>query len=176
MAGFPENVMDEIAVSMAQYMPDSIVVEADPLAVPPVVEVTEPVPIVRRPLRYVDPARTIGLHAVDWTPEAGSAVMGQEEPQLARYLIRIQNLIKAGDEDEGRSLYVIDAKMIRAILYRDTALRVRCGELSEELLDTLERFKKFGVRNQRFLNNELSGQFVFLATTELWVETEVTQL
>jgi len=116
------------------------------------------------------------LHVVDWTPDPNSAQMGQMENVLNTYLIRIQNLVKHTDEEEGRNLYVLDAKMVRVILYRDSALRVRLGSLDETIMGTQERFKRMGIRNQRFLNNELSGQFVFLATTDLWVETEVTQL
>lgn len=176
MAGFPENILDELEQSFTEFMPPVILVAADPTATPPVVEESESIPIARRPLRFTDPERSVGLHAVDWSPLDDSAQIGQMEPGISRYMLRIQNLVKHTDEEEGRALYVADAKMVRAILYRDAGLRVRLGELNETILDTIERFKRMGVRTQRFLNNELSGQFVFLATTELWVETEITQL
>ncbi len=166
MAIFPESILDEVEVSLLQYMPDTVYEG-----------ISTPVEVLRRPLRYSDPDRSVGIHPVDWTPdEQGSSFIGQNEPGIARYIFRVMNLVKHTDEEEGRALYVLDAKMIRAILYRDTALRVRLGTLNETILGTIERFKRIGIRNQRFLNNELSGQFVFLATTELYVDTEITTL
>lgn len=176
MPGFPENILDELELSISTNFPPVPVIDPDPTAFPPVAGTTTSIPIARRPLRYMDPERSVGLHVVDWTPDPNSVQMGQAELALNTYLVRIQNLVKHSDEEEGRNLYVLDAKMVRVILYRDTALRVRLGSLNETIMGTQERFKRMGIRNQRFLNNELSGQFVFLATTDVWIETEVTQI
>jgi hypothetical protein len=157
MAGFPENVIDALKPSFDAHLTDH--------------------KFIPRPLRFTDPERSLGIYALQWNPEQeDSAQIGQMEPALARYQFRIQNLIKAADEVEGRGLYTASAKIVRAILYRDPALRVRLCELSEEVLGSVERVKRYGVRAQGYLNNELRSQFVYLATTDMWVETEVTQL
>lgn len=167
MSGFPENIIEEVKQSLTDFMPKTTLPD----------QTQVDVPIIERPLRFSDPERSIGVHPVDWQPVQQSAQIGQQENALARYLIRIQNMVKHTDEIEGRAMYNADAKMIRVILYRDQGLRVRLGELNETLLDTIERFKRMGIQTQRFMNNELStGSFVYLATTDLWVETEITQL
>jgi hypothetical protein len=85
-------------------------------------------------------------------------------------------MVKSLEEQEGRVAFTLHAKMVRAILYRDPDLRVRLGGLQEELLSTAERVKRYGVMRQDFLTNELQGTFVFLASTDLFVETETTAL
>lgn len=155
--GFPENIIDVLFDRFEATMPDHHVA--------------------RRPLRYTDPARSVGVFVVNWQPdEEDSSLIGQAEPALSRYFIRIQNMIQAAGEEEGRALYAADAKIVRAMLYRDPTLRVRLTELTETVFGTIERLQRFGVRTQSFLNNELQGQFVYLATTDLWIETEITEL
>lgn len=128
--------------------------------------------ILDRPLRVNDPNRCVGLYPVDWNPELDSFEMPGVEPTLGRYTYRVQNLVKHSNEEEGRVVYAKDSKIVRAILYRDQELRLRLHGIAETTLGFVERFKRMGVRQQRFLNNELQGQFIFLATTEVWLETE----
>src|ERR1700752_2892664 len=128
--------------------------------------------IVDRALRPTDPPRSVGMFPTDWFPDVDSHEIGGREPTLGRYTYRIQTLVKHTNEEEGRALYAKDAKIIRAILYRDAELVTRLTGLQEITLGGIERVKRWGVRNQRYLNNELQGQFIFLATTELWLETE----
>lgn len=162
MPGFPENVVDELAVSFTEHMAG---VDDDP-----------PAEILKRPLRHTDPALSLGIYAYNWVPNPDSAQIGQHEPALATYLYRIQLMVKHATETEARALFTSHGKIVRAILYRDTALRVRLAALQEDLLGSRERFMRFGVRNQSFLNNELRGTFVYLATTDLWVETETADI
>lgn len=128
--------------------------------------------IVDRPLKPTDPARTVGMFPTDWVPDLESIELSSREPTLGRYTYRIQTLVKHTSEEEGRALYAKDAKIIRAILYRDPQLVTRLTALQEVTLGAVERVKRWGVRNQKYLNNELQGQFIFLATTEMWLETE----
>lgn len=153
---FPGSIVAQIAESLGDFLPEHS--------------------IALRPLRQTDPNRSIGIYSANWTPVADSAMIGQQEAPLARYTIRVQNMIKAMDEAEGRAAFTLEAKAIRAILYRNTDLRVRLAGLQEELLSTVERVKRYGVVKQDFITNELSGVFVFLASTELFVETETTAI
>jgi len=132
--------------------------------------------VLLRPVRFTDPSRSVSLFVVNWQPDEGEHLIGQVEPATARYIIRIQNFVKAADETEARSLYAVDSKTVRAILYRSDALRLAFSSLSETFLGSVERVQRYGVAQQNFLNNELKGQFVYIATTDLWVETEITKL
>lgn len=137
-------------------------------------EVT-PRAILSRQLRPTDPARSISFYPVDVVPDLESMEIdgaGPPEPTIQRYSYRAQVLIKHSNEVEGRALYSQDAKFLLAILYRDTELRLRLAAIQESLLGSLERFKKLGVVRQRYLNNEFQGTFIYLSTTDLWVETE----
>lgn len=155
--GFPGNVLGEIELSLQDYMPMF--------------------QVIRRPVRQTDPERTIGLFLVDWTPRMDSVLIGpQWEPELATYEYRLQLLIKHTDEIEGRRMFGAASKSLKAILYRDPDLVVRLTTLNETVLDVRETVKRFGVRRQRFLNNEIRGSFLYLAATDLWVETESTKL
>ena len=150
--GFPMNIVDEIHAAFVRLMPDHTVID--------------------RPLRYADPARSIGIQVAETTPLANTQQIGQLEPTVERYQLRIQNLVKHSDEILGKAWFALDAKSIKAVLYRDTTLRLRLASLTEEVLGTRETVKQWGVTRQRFLSNELRSQFVYLATTDFWLETE----
>lgn len=135
--------------------------------------------IVRRPIRSGDPAQTIGIFAFDWTPTPGSAEMNSahlKEPTLQTYTIRIQLLRKDADEVSGRASAALDTKILRTVLYRDSDLQVSLGQLTEDLLGSRERMQRWGLRNQRFFNNQVGAQFLFLTQTDFWAETESTVL
>ena len=155
---FPLNVVDVIQTTLKEKLPRSEYV------------------ILRRPLRTADPNNSIGLFPNDWMPREGSREMGFIGDTLGVYSVRIHLLVKVGNEEEGRAQYAVRAKKLRTILAHDADLHVRLGGLAEVDDSTQERLRRYGVRNQRFLNNELSGQFLFLATTEFWVETETSRV
>jgi hypothetical protein len=152
MADFPMSVIDILHVRFTELFTDRSIVD--------------------RSLRPTDPARSIGLFPVDWTPDLESFEMPQFEPTLGRYAYRVQTLVKHTNEEEGRAIYAKDAKIIRAIIMRDQTLRSRLTSVQEVTLGYRERVKRWGIRGTRYLNNEISGQFIFLATTDLWVECE----
>lgn len=155
--GFPLNIVDVLAARL----------EA-------VVEGLSTRPL-KRPLRLSDPAVSLGVHAQDWHPE-GLQQIGQVEPTLGQYIIRVQTMVKHTNEEEGRALYTSMSKYVRILLYRDPQIRTQITVLSEDLLGTRERVQKFGVRQQRFLNNEFNSAMVYLGTTEFFVETEIVAL
>ncbi len=154
--GFPHNIVEVFQTLYKERMPDH--------------------EIITRPVRIADPNLSLGIYVMDWMPDMSSLQIGQEEPALARYRIRLQNLIKHTDEQEARGLFATSAKIVRVILVRDPALRVRLTELQEEILNSRERLLRFGVAQQSFLNNKIDRSFTFLATTDVWVETETVQL
>lgn len=129
--------------------------------------------VVARPLRTTDPAVTLGVFAVDWMPDERSAEIGKRHgPTLTSYVFAIQGLIKHGDEQAGIRMHSILAKNIRSMLDRDQGLHVRLGQLSEASLGVAERAQRWGVRGQRFANNEVGGGFIYLSTTEFYLQTE----
>lgn len=133
--------------------------------------------VVNRPLRLEDPAKSIGILVVDAVPQDTSKQIGQREPALIRYQLRIHNMIKHTNEVEGKAMFSLDAKSIKAVLYRDPTLTLSLAALQETLLGTTEVAKQWGVSRQRFLSNELPrSQFVYLAVTEFWLEAESIEL
>lgn len=126
--------------------------------------------VMRRPLRPTDPDQSIGVTASDWVPN--EQVIGQHDPAVGTYLFAIQAFVKHADEEEGRDDHTDLAQAIRAMLYRDLGLRVRLASLSHSADGLIERVQRWGVRQQRYASNEVDGQFLYLSTTEFWVETE----
>jgi hypothetical protein len=156
LTGFPNNALGIIRDRLVNFMPDHSVI--------------------MRALRFTDPSRSLGLFAVDWTPDPTTKQIGQYEPAVSRYTLRVQNMVKASDETTGRSYFTIDAKTVRVVLYRDPVLHVGLAALTEELLGSNEAAKQWGVGRQRFLNTELNSEFTYVAQTDFWLETESIQL
>lgn len=157
MSSFPNNVVSLLMARLKVNMPDW--------------------EVIGRPIKLADPNYSLGVYALNWTPQEQTAQIGGGiEPVLSTYNLRIQNLIKNTDEAEGRADFTVAAKSVRAIVARDTTLRDSFPQLQEDLLGVRERLLRYGIRNQSFLNNDIRGTFTFLATTDLWVETETVQL
>jgi len=148
---FPENIVDELVTSLEDVTGINVVV--------------------KRPLRPTDPNGSAGVYAVDWSPEEYQ--IGQYDPAVTRYLLAIQTFVKHGDDEEGVGLHSRLAKRVRVMLYRDEELRVRLGTLSTLESGVTERTQRWGVRTQRYLSNELQGTFLYLAVTEMFLETEI---
>lgn len=140
--------------------------------------------VLRRPLRTTDPATSIGVWGTLWTPDpesseirglgAGSPIPGPQEPTLGRYIVTIQAFIKDMEEERGLARHSVLSMWVRAILYRDNALRVALASLNAEVAGVQERMMRWGVTAQRYLNNELGdNEWLYLSTVELWLETEI---
>ena len=127
---------------------------------------------VRRPVRIEDPVQTLGLFVVDWNPTPDSYEISAAEPTLGRYIYRVQLMVRSAREEEARTLYAQDTKVLRVVLYRDPDLLIPLQALSEEVLSVTERFKKMRVEGQRYMNNEVSGKYICLSSTTVLVETE----
>lgn len=136
------------------------------------------VQVFRRPLMPTDPVQSIGVYGSIWRPVddsyemRGSASPGPQEPTLQRYSLFVQGFVKDADEERGSSAHSVMSKYILAMLYRDEPLRLGLAQLSSSLLGVTERTKRWGVSTQRFLNNELDAEWLYLSTVECWLETE----
>ena len=130
-----------------------------------------------RPLRESDPVQSVGVFGMQWVPDEnyyamGSTSLGRSEPSLQTYLITIQGFVKDADEERGLDVHAILSKKLRSMLYRDDPLRVGLLALSVVMNGSTERAKRYGVRSQRYVSNELSGTWLYLSTLEFWLETE----
>lgn len=138
----------------------------------------EEVAVFRRPLRESDPVQSIGIFAALWTPDMESLEMkggfapGPQEPTIQKYSIAIQALAKDMDEERGSATHSVMSKMILAMLYRDEPLRIGLAGLWATMFGSTERTKRWGITTQRFLNNELDSEWLYLSTVECWLETE----
>ena len=130
-----------------------------------------------RPLRSSDPNQSVGVFGAQWLPNEDSYEMlggpeGRHEPTLQNYLVTVQAFVKDADEERGLATHGVLSKMIRAMLYRDDPLRVALRSLSVQMSGSTERLTRFGVRQQRYFTNEISGSWLYLSNLEFWIETE----
>jgi hypothetical protein len=133
--------------------------------------------VIKRPLRESDPNQSVGIFAAQWLPEEQSyevigAPQGHHEPTLQQYFTTVQAFVKDMDEERGLATHSVLSKMIRSMLYRDEPLRVALGALSVTTDGSIERTQRWGIRQQRYFSNELSGSWLYLSTLEFWLETE----
>ena len=132
--------------------------------------------VFKRPLRRTDPNYCIGVFGSLWQPDEESLEIGHaapNEPTLSEYQIGVQILVKDGDEERGLRIHSIASKRARSVLYRREDLRLALRGLAvTDSLGSTERTRRFGVRNQRYMNNDVDGMFVYLSTLDFWLETE----
>lgn len=133
--------------------------------------------VVQRPLRESDPNQSVGIVAANWIPNEESyemlgAPQGRHEPTLQNYSITVQAFVRHGDEEKGLATHSVLSKMLRAMLYRDNALRVGLALLSAEMNGATEIAQRWGVRQQRYFSNELQGSWLYLSNLEFWLETQ----
>lgn len=158
---FPYNAIDKIAEAFVPIDLDGDLI------------------VVKRPLRESDPVQTIGVFASAWMPEENSYEMrgglgGASEPTLSRYMISIQIYVKDMDAERGAAVHATLAKIVRSMLYRDTALHVALRALTANVAGSTESTRRFGVSAQRYLSNELSGSWLYLSIVDFWLETETS--
>lgn len=136
------------------------------------------VQVFRRPLKPEDPVQSIGIFGGMWAPVQDSVEMkggflpGPQEPTIQRYTLAVQAFVKDMDEERGLAAHSVLSKMILAMLYRDEPLRIGLAGLASTMLGQTERTKRWGVSTQRFLNNEIDAEWLYLSTVECWLETE----
>lgn len=136
--------------------------------------------VFRRSLRASDPRQSIGIFASQWIPNDDSFEMGggtlggyRQETTLQQYLISVQAMVLDMEETRGLIKHSILAKMVRDMLLRDPSTGVALAALSvTDAYGLIERTKRRWVRTQRYVSNEISGEWVYLATLEFLIETE----
>jgi hypothetical protein len=133
--------------------------------------------IVARPVGPLDPSRTVGIFPATWVANPEDKLIGvpNREPYQAVYTITIHNIVIHADPIEGRRLFGIDSKSIRAILYRDPEFTVALAGLTESFLGSVERVKKYDVLRQEYMSNKSGISFLYLCKTEFIITTETTQ-
>lgn len=137
----------------------------------------------RRPLQPTDPVQCFGIFGTLWTPnqesvEIGNALLGgapaarNTMPTLQQYNITIQALAQHMDPEEGLAVHSVMAKLVRGVLYHDQPLHVGLGMLRHTMFDVTERYRRRQIMSQRFMSNEISGNWMFLSVLDLRIETE----
>lgn len=132
---------------------------------------------VSRPLRPTDPNLSIGIYATLWAPEEDSYEMGHPFPHeatLNTYQIGIQTLVKDGDTQRGLAVSSILTKRVRSVVYRNEPLRLALGSLYVQDDVSRESMRRWGIRNQRFMSNDIEGTFVTISVLDFWLETEMS--
>lgn len=159
---FPNNVVEVLAVVLPG--------------------IDDEVTLQKRPLRPTDPNYSLGVYATIWQPNEDSYEIGHlgsgfdsgpNEPTVSTYQIGIQILVK--DSDTARALAVgsLLNRRIRSVLYRNAALRLALASLYTTEDSVTERLKRWGIRSQRFMSNDIEGKFVFISVLDMFIETEV---
>lgn len=137
---------------------------------------TDGITVVRRAVRATDPNQTIGVFAQNWTPQDDSKeFLGQthaHQPTLSTYRVTVQALVRDTDEARGLATHATMSRSVRDMLYTDDPLRVALSTLTSTLNSTQEAARRWGVGNQRFFSNEISGDWLYLSILEFWLETE----
>lgn len=134
--------------------------------------------IADRPLRPSDPNQCVGVYPQAWVPiEDSYELLGGVSPSsseatLSRYQVGIQAFIKDMDQERGVRVHSYLSTLVRATLYRDAGLRVGLAALSSTVNGVTERAKRWGVTQQRFLQNEIQGEWLYLSSCDFWLETE----
>lgn len=128
--------------------------------------------VVRRPLNKTDPAQSVGVFPLTSVPDDTSIEIQSLEPTLNRYHIIIQSMVRDMDEMRGTNIHSILGTMLRKMFYRDNPLHVGLTALSVTMFNSTERMQRRGITQQRYLSNEVQGQFIFTSWIEAWIETE----
>lgn len=133
--------------------------------------------VIKRPISPTDPSRSICIFPDSWAASPDDKLIGtpNREPYESQYKIVIQNTVISGDTEEGRQLFSVDTKAIRAILYRDTTFHVALTSQVEEFMSSVERVKKYDVLRQEFMGSRMNVGFMYLAKTDFLITTEITQ-
>jgi len=135
-----------------------------------------------RPLRPTDPNYSLGVYATLWQPNEDSYEMGHlggtgdsgpNEPTLSTYQVGIQVLVKDSDTPRALAISSLLNRRVRSVLYRNNDLRLALAGLYTTEGSVTERLKRWGIRSQRYMSNDIEGTFVFISVLDTWLETEI---
>jgi hypothetical protein len=128
------------------------------------------------PLDPLSHDKTLAVFPMAWTPEPDTAMIGQREPTINHYSIRIQNLTISGDIHDAYTEFTTDQRKIRAILYRDATLSVSLAGMTEVYLGSRERFTRMNVVRQATLPGRQRLGMYFLCETDVQIDTETVKV
>lgn len=132
--------------------------------------------IEERPVRNTDYSETLGLFAGAWTPNQDTMEIGGHEPTVQRYTVIIESLVHDMDQERGIATHSLLSALVRHTLYRNPGVRVGLPLLTVPLGGHIEKLQRWGIGQQRFMNNDASGNFVFLSATDFWFETTTERM
>lgn len=155
---FPANVVEV----MRTYLPNLLDTSVG--------DVIDGVTFVGRPIQPLDPNPTVSCYAADWNPQGYE--IGQFGPALTQYTFIIQMMNKHMEEEEARELHGVLATALRLNIFQNENLKDALLTLSHTALGHIERVKHYGVTRQRFFNNDVGGEMLFLTNIEFWVNIE----
>lgn len=144
--------------------------------------IDEETTVQKRPLRPTDPNYSLGIYATLWQPNEDSYEIGHlgglidagpNEATLSTYQIGIQVLVKDSDSSRALAVSSLLNRRVRSVLYRNDALRLALAGLYTTEGSVTERLKRWGIRSQRYLSNDIEGKFVFVSVLDMFIETEV---
>lgn len=126
----------------------------------------------RRRILNGDPTQSIGIAPVDWSP--GAYELGQEGPTTQDYTIYVQSLIVDPDPERGLRMHSYFAMRVRQMLARMTTLRVGLRQLesSDPFTQLSERTTNVRMGDQVFHSQEFDGDWNWLSTAEMVIETQ----
>lgn len=165
---FPNNIVIALADSLAAISP-------------PDEELGDPgVPVFRRPLRKGDPVQAIGVSAGMWVPDEDSFEMAGQMSHagatINNYVIAVQTFVQHMDEQMGLALSATLAGAVRNKIMLSAGGGGPLAGLSSSEFGYMETVRRARIQTQRFISNEIQGQFLYLANLELRVETEIRNL
>lgn len=128
--------------------------------------------VVHRRLNELDPDATVGLIPVNWTGVQDE--IGRVENSTQLYTIFVQTLVVDMQEDRGLRTHSYFAKRMREMLARYHPLRVGLNGLeTTDPNGVRESTSRFFVGEQVFHNAEADGNWQYLSTLELRLETQI---
>jgi hypothetical protein len=146
---------------------------------PKIKEIDVDLTVLDRPLRPTDPNQSVGVFGSLWDPNPQSAEIGHlppgygSEPTLSQYQVILQTLVKHGDVVKGLNISSILARELRLMLYRNAALQITFGQMNVTDSHGVESLRRWGIRDQQYISNEIDGTFVFVSTLDCYFETEM---
>lgn len=157
----------------AEVFPNNVVI----LMSDALTTIDEEVPVHRRRLYSTDEVQCIGVHAAQWLPVTDSYEMQGEPglPPLQIYEITMQALVKDMDEEVGMMAHAELTKRCHKTVMRDPALRASLRGLTSDLYGERERLRKWSIENARYLSEEVRGEFIYLSTSTIRLETETNR-
>jgi hypothetical protein len=133
-------------------------------------------PVLKRRLYSTDPVSCIGVTAFMWTPDQSSYEMRGPAyagvPTISRYDVTVQCMIRDMEEERGLRKHAELTKRVQKFIMGDATLRGSLHALTSSLYGINERLKKWHIENSRYLAEEVSGEFIYLSTSTVRLETE----